>query len=147
MLQSAALPGQGPPANSLRHEMLVVRACTGHVLHEQTHAGMLDSEMASVPAGPEQANTRATRMVFPVNTSVLQCRCHTGGRAAKSFVCVCVCVWTGAIRCILAFLHQGRSGLLLGKSFFVGELFFVGHYRCFNKCLKTEKKLRDSSVK
>lgn len=72
--------------------MLAVRACAGHVLQEQTHTGLLDSEVASIPAGPEEENTRATGMVFPVNTSVLQCRCYEGGRALCLRVCVQECV-------------------------------------------------------
>ena len=90
--------------------MLAVRACTGHVLHEQTHTGLLDSEVASIPAGPEQENTRATGMVFPVNTLVLQCRCHAGGRAAQG------CVSAGARRqCVHYCVPRERSGRLSGK--------------------------------
>lgn len=73
--------------------MLPLRACTGHVLHEQTHTGMLDGEMASIPAGSEQANTRAIGMVFPVNTLVLQCRCHVRDKVTQDFVCVCILVF------------------------------------------------------
>lgn len=84
--------------------MLPVRACTGHVLHEQTHTGLLDSEVASIPAGPEQANTRATGMVFPVNTLVLQCRCHEEGRATQGFVRVCACASASRHMTMCAFL-------------------------------------------
>lgn len=71
--------------------MQAMRACTGHVLQEQTHTGLLHSEVASIPAGPLEKNTRATGMVFAVNTVVLQCRCEGGGLVARVLVCVCVC--------------------------------------------------------
>lgn len=73
--------------------MLAVPACAGHVLQEQTHTGLLDSEVASIPAGPEEENTRATGMVFPVNTSVLQCRCYGGGGALCLRACGCKSVF------------------------------------------------------
>ena len=111
-LHSAALPAQGPPADSLRHEMLAVRACTGHVLHEQTHTGLLDSEVASIPAGPWGENTRATGMVFPVNTLVLQCRCW----AEQLGVVLCLC--PGA-----RVFHGG------GVACFQEKKRFVEHYR------------------
>lgn len=70
--------------------MQAMRACMGHVLQEQTHTGLLRSEVASIPAGPLEKNTGATGMVFAVNTVVLQCRCEGGGRVARACVCVCV---------------------------------------------------------
>lgn len=74
--------------------MQAMRACTGHVLQEQTHTGLLHSEVASIPAGPLEKNTRATGMVFAVNTVVLQCRCEGGGCVARARARACVCVWT-----------------------------------------------------
>lgn len=45
----AAFPAQVPAAGSLKHEMQAACACTGHVLQEQTHTGLLHGEVASIP--------------------------------------------------------------------------------------------------
>lgn len=78
---------------------------------------MLDSKMASIPTGPEQANTGETRMVFPVNTSVLECRCHAGRRAAQSCVC------TGAIKhCVYSCTCTLKEEQLVFRKLIVGQL-------------------------
>lgn len=48
-LHFPAIPAQVPAAGSLEHEMQATRACTGHVLQEQTHTGRLHGEVASIP--------------------------------------------------------------------------------------------------
>lgn len=105
----AAFPAQVPATESLEHEIQAMRACTGHVLQEQTHTGLLHSEVASIPAGPLEKNTRAMGMVFAVNTVVLQCRCEGGGRVARVLVCVCMHACVHARVCVCVFWDTNNS--------------------------------------